>query len=280
MYMFDPFFVNYASLVIVYMNYTYLMIFIVFIIAVFLIYVVFRKVGNKVIVKDNELSSLFIQDILRMKVPLYMALDEEKRDLFTQRVAYFLRTTRISAEKGAVITDEDKVLVAASATIPLINFENWAFENLDEVILYPDYFDERFDTNNEDRNVAGMVGTGALRRKMILSLPALRRGFNRGGESNTAIHEFVHLIDMADGEVDGVPEYIIPKELIEPWLKEMDLTIREIQNGQSDINEYAATNDAEFLAVTTEYFFKKPKDLQQDHPKLYALLDEIYNRKN
>lgn len=262
------------------MDNTYLMIFIVVIIAVFLIYIVFRKVGAKVIGKGDSLNLLFIQSILENKVPLYVSLNDAKRALFTERVEYFLKTTRVSAEKGADVSDEDRVLVAASATIPLIHFETWAYENLDEVILYPDYFDERFDVENKGRNVAGMVGTGVLNHKMILSLPALRGGFARGGESNTAIHEFVHLIDMADGDVDGVPEYLIPRELIDPWLKEMDKTIREIQAGKSDIRDYATTNDAEFLAVTTEYFFKKPKDLKKDHPNLYALLDEIYNRKS
>lgn len=261
------------------MDNMYLVIFVVFIVAIFLIYIVFKNVGTKAIVKGNSLNLLFIQDVLKNKVPLYISLDDTKRTVFIERVEYFLKTTRISAEKGAAVSDEDKVLVAASATIPLIHFETWAYENLDEVILYPDYFDERFDVENKGRNVAGMVGTGVLNHKMILSLPALRGGFARGGESNTAIHEFVHLIDMADGDVDGVPEYLIPKELIDPWLKEMDKTIREIQEGKSDIREYAATNDAEFLAVTTEYFFKKPKDLKKDHPNLYALLDEIYNRK-
>lgn len=257
----------------------YVILLAVVVFAALLIVYVFKNVGRREIIKDNLIQSETIQEILENKVGLYARMDIEDKEIFGERVSYFLQTTKISPEKGALLTDEDKVLIAASATIPLFHFQHWAYENLDEVLVYPDYFDEKFGTVSEDRNVAGMVGTGALNHKMILSLPALRAGFQKYPEGNTAIHEFVHLIDKADGEIDGIPKYLIPKELIQPWLQEMDKTIREIRNGKSDIREYAATNDAEFLAVVSEYFFKKPKQLKEDHPKLYALLDEIYNRK-
>ncbi len=251
----------------------------IFFVAVVLIIIVFQTVGKKKLIKDNSISSAYIIAVLEEKVSIYSGLNIACKQVFLDRIVYFLSTTRITGEKGADITDEDKVFVAASATIPLIHYDSWAYNNLDEVILYPDYFDERFSMEGTDRNIAGMVGTGALNRKMLLSLPALRRGFSKGGESNTAIHEFVHLIDKADGEVDGIPEYIIPKDLVQPWLKEMHKAIREIREGKSDIDSYAATNEAEFLAVLSEYFFKRPKALKEDHPALYRLLDDMYNRK-
>lgn len=256
----------------------YLIIVFLFCVAGILIFIVLKKVGKKTVLKNN-IDSDFVDTILEAKLPLYRHLSLADKQTFRERVDYFLKTTRISPEKGAQITDEDCVLVAASATIPLLHYKHWAYENLDEVLLYPDYFDAQFDIANESRNIAGMVGAGALNHKMILSLPALRGGFAPGGDGNTAIHEFVHLIDKADGEIDGIPEYIIPKDLIDPWLHEMDKTVREIRAGKSAINSYATTNEAEFLAVTSEYFFKKPTALKEDHPQLYALLDEIYNRK-
>lgn len=258
----------------------YLVVTVVVLVAILLVYYVFRKVGRKPIIKENMIPLPYVRQVLEDKVLIFAALLDQDQEVFMNRVVYFLETTQISPEKGAVITDEDKILIAASGTIPLLHFQKWAYQNLDEVLVYPDYFDEKFEVVEEQRNVAGMVGNGALNHKMILSLPALRAGFQKYSEGNTAIHEFVHLIDKADGEIDGVPEYLIPKDLVEPWLKEMDKTIREIRQGKSEIRDYAATNDAEFLAVVSEYFFKKPKLLKEDHPKLYEMLDEIYNRKD
>ncbi|SKB86858.1 hypothetical protein SAMN05660841_02762 [Sphingobacterium nematocida] len=256
----------------------YLITVLIFCAGFLLIFYVFKRFKVKSSRVYIELSPSFVEDILQDKVKFYTKLAVEEQTIFRYRVVYFLKRIKISAEKGADLTDEDRVLIAASATIPLLHFETWAYENLDEVIVYPDYFDERFDTVSESKNIAGMVGSGAMNHKMVLSLPALRSGFEQYSLGNTAVHEFVHLIDKADGEVDGIPEYLIPKDLIDPWMKEMDRTIRAIRRGESDIREYAATNDAEFLAVLSEYFFKKPKLLKDEHPELFSLLDRIYNR--
>ncbi|MGM1429272.1 zinc-dependent peptidase [Sphingobacterium lactis] len=241
-----------------------------------LIYYVLKNVGNKKVVNAVIPDIDTIREVLHAKVDFFNKLKQGQQEDFIQRVSYFLHTTKISPEKGAVITDEHRILIAASATIPLFHFNTWSYENLDEVLVYPGTFDERYGTEDADRNILGMVGDGAMHRKMIISLQALMGGFSQHANSNTAIHEFVHLIDKADGDVDGVPEYLIPKELIKPWIDEMHATISAIRRDRSDIRDYAATNPAEFLAVVSEYFFQKPQMLKSDHPELYELLDEIY----
>ncbi|MGH2623920.1 MAG: zinc-dependent peptidase [Sphingobacterium sp.] len=240
---------------------------------------VWKRVGNRKIFLTGIPTDATIGAVLGEKVEFYNRLNQLQQEEFRQRVVYFLKTTKISAEKGAVLEDSDMVLVGASATIPLFHFKQWAFENLDEVLIYPGEFNEKFDTQHDSRNILGMVGNGAMNRKMILSLTSLHAGFQKGASSNTALHEFVHLIDMADGQVDGVPEYLIAKELVEPWLLQMHHTIRDIRQDKSDIRDYAATNPAEFLAVVSEYFFQKPDLLKTDHPALFELLNGMYSRK-
>ena len=44
------------------------------------------------------------------------------------------------------------------------------------------------------------------------------------------------------------------------------------------IDEYGATNPAEFFAVATESFFERPRDLQQRHPALYEELKRFYQQ--
>jgi Mlc titration factor MtfA (ptsG expression regulator) len=48
----------------------------------------------------------------------------------------------------------------------------------------------------------------------------------------------------------------------------MQKKIRAIIDERSDINPYGATNEAEFLAVASEYFFERPKLLKEKHPDL------------
>jgi Mlc titration factor MtfA (ptsG expression regulator) len=97
-----------------------------------------------------------------------------------------------------------------------------------------------------------------------------------GWLENTAIHEFVHLLDKSDGATDGIPESLMAHEYTVPWLKMMHREMRRIEEGKSDINPYALTNEAEFLAVAAEYFFEKPEKFQHMHPELYQMLSLVF----
>ena len=117
-----------------------------------------------------------------------------------------------------------------------------------------------------------------MNRKMILSKPALHQGFAQAGNSNVGIHEFVHLLDMTDGEIDGLPENLMDKQYVLPWLHLMHEEMQKIREQDSDLRAYGATNEAEFLAVASEYFFQRPHHLQRGHPELYGLLERIFNQ--
>ena len=48
------------------------------------------------------------------------------------------------------------------------------------------------------------------------------------------------------------------------------LKMAEIASGDSDIDRYALTNEAEFFAVASEYFFERPGVMERKHPEPYA----------
>jgi MtfA peptidase len=148
-------------------------------------------------------------------------------------------------------------------------------------LLYPDSFNHDFEHEGEGRNVLGMVGSGALNHMMILSQFELRQAFtNKTGKTNTGIHEFVHLLDKSDGDIDGIPQALLQKQYIIPWLQLMQKEINLIIEDQSDINPYGATNEAEFFAVVAEYFFERPALLKEKHPELYKLLGKVFGGDN
>jgi MtfA peptidase len=212
-------------------------------------------------------------------VIFYNNLDAEEKKRFENKVQEFLINITISGVETEV-NEYDRVLVAASAIIPIFAFPNWQYFNLKEVLLYPGLFNEQFGTDGEKRSIAGMVGTGYMEGKMILSKQALHHGFrNESDKKNTAIHEFVHLIDKADGNIDGIPSLLLEKQYTIPWIDLIQKKIEEIYEGKSDINPYGATNKTEFFAVISEYFFERPKLLQQKHPELYKLLEGIFDQK-
>ncbi len=58
----------------------------------------------------------------------------------------------------------------------------------------------------------------------------------------------------------------------------MSENINAIKEGKSDIALYGATNKAEFFAVASEYFFSRPDLFRQEHPELYALMQQIFRQ--
>ncbi|WP_018618386.1 zinc-dependent peptidase [Spirosoma luteum] len=216
--------------------------------------------------------------LLQEHVAYYQSLSDEKKRLFEERVNRFLHDVRIEGVETTV-DDVDKVLVASSAIIPIFGFDDWYYP-LTNVLLYEGSFNKDYQTTGEGRNILGMVGEGgALQSTMVLSKPALHEGFaNENSKGNTGIHEFVHLLDKADGATDGLPEHLMEQEYVKPWLKLIHRKINEIKADQSDINPYGITNEAEFFAVVSEYFFKRPNLLREKHPKLFARLEEIFRQ--
>ena len=77
--------------------------------------------------------------------------------------------------------------MTASAIIPTFAFPDWKYKTIDEVLLYPNTFNDKFETKGPDRNILGMVGDGHLNGTMILSKPALIHCFlNETDKRNTA----------------------------------------------------------------------------------------------
>ncbi|MFC2103552.1 zinc-dependent peptidase [Bacteroidota bacterium] len=216
--------------------------------------------------------------ILTRYVSFYNSLSAEEKKRFEYKVQEFLLNCRITGiETGVDITD--KLLVASSAVIPIFQFDDWKYSNIHEVLLYPSMFNENFETEGSDRGILGMVGSGYMEGKMILSKKALRHGFkNESDKKNTAIHEFVHLIDKMDGSVDGIPSVLMEKQYAIPWIDLINKKIDEIYEGKSDINPYGGTDRAEFFSVVSEYFFERPKLLAKNHPDLYKLMEKVFKQ--
>jgi hypothetical protein len=99
---------------------------------------------------------------------------------------------------------------------------------------------------------------------------------------NVVIHEFAHVLDMGDGEPDGVPP--LPSQAArEAWIAVIDPAF-EAFCAAVDVDEptlldpYGATNVGEFFAVASESFFVTPKEMRATHPDLYGLLARYYKQ--
>lgn len=250
---------------------------VILIIAIFyLLKLVKGKKIKKITINPKKLNKW--EQFLNQNVNFFYNLDTENKQIFINRIINFLNTTKITPV-NTTIKETDKLLIAASAIIPVFAFHKWEYDYLDEVLIYSNSFNQNYDTKSQDNNILGMVGSGVMSDKMILSLKALRHGFsNEKDKKNTAIHEFIHLIDKQDGIIDGIPSLLLHENYITPWLELIQKKMTEITEDKSDIRDYAAYNKQEFFSVASEYFLERPKLMEKQHPELFKYLNKIYKQ--
>lgn len=215
--------------------------------------------------------------ILRAYVAFFLALDEAGKTRFRQLVQIFLDEVRITGIRTEV--DETvRVLVAASAAIPIFGFHDWEYRRLHEVLIYPDAFDDAYRTRGgSDEHILGMVGLHHLSGVMILSKPALLAGFSsQPGTQNVGVHEFAHLVEKEAGEYGLPPE--VPWMAVRQWVRYVARELAHPSSRRAHVGNYAYTNEHEFFAVLAEYFFTSPDLLKRRDPALYALLRDLFHQ--
>jgi Mlc titration factor MtfA (ptsG expression regulator) len=217
------------------------------------------------------------EQILQTHVAFFRALPDNDKERFRQLVKIFLDEVRITGIRTPV-DDTIRVLVAASAVIPIIGFTDWEYHRLGEVLVYPDSFGEKYQTaGSADENILGMVGLKHLSGVMILSKPALLAGFDDpSSQDNVGVHEFAHLVEKEEADY-GLPAEV-PWPAVQQWVQYVARELAHPAGNHSYINEYAYTNEHEFFAVLAEYFFKSPDLLQKKDPQLYGLLRQMFHQ--
>ena len=221
-------------------------------------------------------------ELLKENVLFYSKLNEKDRLHFKKRIQFFLSYVEIEAVDFE-LEDLDILLVASSAVIPVFGFDKWKYPNLKTVIIYPDYFNYNleFHEGAKDKRIGGMVGSGVLENFMLLSRKALHHGFsNKTDKGNTGVHEFVHLLDKLDGDIDGIPKALLDNKNLMLWLDLVYEKMEAINNDKSDIRDYGGTSEIEFFAVASEYFFERPMLLNRKHPELHKMLSNCFTPKN
>jgi Mlc titration factor MtfA (ptsG expression regulator) len=207
-------------------------------------------------------------------------LDEHQRQQLREWIAVFLAEKSFEGCGGMQITDEVRVTIAGQAGIIALGFSEEYFDRLRSVLVYPgDYLVPRrapLDGGGELEWQEVRLGETWSGGSVVLSWPRVVDGgrLRDGGTRSVVIHEFSHLIDMLDGEIDGVPPLDGDRG---GWMAEMqdcrERFERALDAGRFvALDDYAAEGPGEFFAVATECFFQDPHRLARGDGQLYDLL--------
>lgn len=243
-------------------------------------FVVYRSLRRKCRRRLAVMSRPFpppYEAVLNLNVAFYRALIESDKQRFRQLIQIFLDEVRVTGIRTE-IDETTRVLVAASAIIPIFGFHDWDYHRLSEVLVYPDLFNRKYQTDgDEDRNILGLTGLGHLSGVMILSKPALLEGYgNPSDKHNVGLHEFAHQVEQEEVS-HGLPNEV-PAEVVREWVAYVARELAHPDVNPAHINQYGYTNEHEFLAVLTEYFFESPATLQRRDPELYSLMRKLFHQ--
>jgi Mlc titration factor MtfA (ptsG expression regulator) len=212
------------------------------------------------------------RELLLRRYDHFERLDASWRARFEDDVRIFLAEKRITGV-GVEVDDELRLLVAASAVTLSAGWPEYDWDQLTEVLLYPDDFDRDYTPGGSDR--AGETHPWGT---VILSVPALFESFDYPDDAfHVGLHEFAHLLDVNQTHFDGIPVGLDEAHSRE-WLAVAEHEMERLRRGRSAIDDYGAHDPVEFLAVAVEAFFQVPQLVRRRHRELYAILSSYFGQ--
>ncbi len=212
------------------------------------------------------------RDFLLERYDHYERLPQARRGRFEDDLRVFLDEARITGV-GVAADEELRLLVGASAVTLSFGWPDYEWQQLTEVLLYPDDFDRDYGFGREE--LAGQThGWGTL----ILSAPALRQSFLDPDDAfHVGLHEFAHLLDVHQTHFDGIPPGLDERRSRE-WVALIEKEMERLRRGKSVLDPYGAEDPVEFMAVAVEAFFEAPLALRRRHTEMYAILADYFGQ--
>lgn len=228
------------------------------------------------------------RDVLTRRSAHYRMLPPDVRDEFDRQLQVFLAEKQITPIKTR-LNAEGRLLVAASAVTLTAGWSGYTWDQLREVLVYPDHFDRDYQfasTRSADGEPSPALepdpilsGQAHPWGVVILSHPALNASFAAAGRrvSHVGFHEFAHLLDLARNNFDGVPSYL-PDDGVRRWARIMEREFERLEHGHSVLDPYGLSSPPELFAVAVEAFFQNPIEVANGHRELYEFLSSYFNQ--
>jgi Mlc titration factor MtfA (ptsG expression regulator) len=227
------------------------------------------------------------RDIVARNVPLAAGLSPEERERLLRLIQVFIHDKPFEGCGGLEITEEMRITIAAHACLLLLHLEGPCYPTVKRILVYPNAFQPK---RVLPRHYAGVVPgpvaeSGEAWRDGIVVLSwddVHRGGANPADGDDVVLHEFAHALDQEDGDAGGTPVLDSPS-LVKSWARILSAHYEQLRQdvdaGRATVlDEYGATNPAEFFAVATETFFEKPEQLKTAEPDLYDQLRQFYRQ--
>ena len=214
-------------------------------------------------------------------------LNEDERAEIREIVQVLLGEKSFEGAGGLEMTDAIRATIAAQAGVLLLGREHDYFPKLSSIVVYPKSYVAPVGDSQQfgvvQQSAQARLGESWARGTVVLAWSSVvEGGLNPNDARNVVFHEFAHQLDAEQPHSSGAPD--LPERAMYPrWAEAFGEAYRELlealeEQRRTVLDEYAATNAAEFFAVVTETFFERPNALMRAHPEVYVLLAEFYRQ--
>ncbi len=252
--------------------------------ALFLLYKTFVYTKKVLLVKRIEKMKFPVkyEEILQ-NIPHFNRLPDVLKQKIRKSILLFTETKEFRGIE-IDIDDQIKVVIAFYACL-LKLFKDDCYEELHTIIVYPnEIFTQIVENSGGITKKEEVVLEGeSIGGTVVVVWSEAKKEAYHPKNHNVIVHEFAHEIDYEDGAIDGIPpvEFSKYRQWTDVMFGEYDKLKEKIQKGRylekyRLIGSYAAKNEAEFFAVTSELFFEKPLSLKKHFPDVYNELKDFY----
>ncbi len=221
------------------------------------------------------------------RLPFLAARPAEDVTELRRLASLFLDEKEFTGAGGLDVDDAIAVCIAAQAVLPVLRFGLAPYRSFVGIVVHPDEVVARREVTDDDGIVhtydETLTGEAMAGGPVMLSwVDVSESGDSADWGYNVVIHEFAHVLDMGDGEADGVPPQASNTER-EAWIAVIDPAFEQFcaqvdAGAETLLDPYGATGIDEFFAVATETFFTGPKAMRARHPDLYGLLARYFQQ--
>jgi Mlc titration factor MtfA (ptsG expression regulator) len=215
--------------------------------------------------------------VLAAAVPWYVGWNDSMRRKLSDNTRIFITEKDWEGCDGLEITEEMQIVISAQAAMMLSGIEDYCFEGVRTVLVYPASFRRETQSglivSNDPR-----IGEAWHRGPIVLSWNDVVQPLPG---RNVVVHELAHHLDGLDGDVSGNP-VLANRAAQERWEIVASAGYRQLKAELAAgyrplLDPYAATSRAEFFAVACEMFFEAPRALQGQLPELFECLAGFFH---
>lgn len=218
-------------------------------------------------------------------LPVLDGLDGEDLARMRRLATLFIHDKIFEAAGGLVLDDRMRRLIAALASLPILNLGYEWYEGWRTVIVYPGRFTRprsQFDSIGVMHEWNDVLSGESWEWGPVVLSWADVEASGLGDGYNVVIHEMAHKLDMRNGRPDGFPP--LPRDIprhvwTEAFTTAFESLHARVSRGEwTAIDPYAAEEPGEFFAVLSEYFFEQPLVVRREYPAVYELLGRFYRQ--